>query len=81
MIEGVNIPGIDQPIVVDSSSLPVGWEKHVTQRSTGITKGKWDVFITKLDTGKSFCSKNEIQKELDYHKFPYASDCFVFSND
>ena len=39
MIEGVNIPGMGQPILVDSSSLPEGWEKRVYQRSLGITKG------------------------------------------
>ena len=62
MVEGVNIPGMGQPIPVDSSSLPEGWEKRVIQRRIGITKGKWDVFITNPETGKSFRSKTELQK-------------------
>lgn len=81
MIEGVNIPGMGQPIPVDSSSLPEGWEKRVIQRRIGITKGKWDVFITNPETGKSFRSKTELQKHLDERKLPYTSDAFDFSLD
>ena len=81
MIEGVNIPGMGQPIPVDSSSLPVGWEKRVIQRRIGITKGKWDVFITNPETGKSFRSKTELQKHLDERKLPYTCDAFDFSLD
>lgn len=81
MIEGVNIPGMGQPIPVDSSSLPDGWEKRVIQRRIGITKGKWDVFITNPETGKSFRSKTELQKHLDERKLPYTSDAFDFSLD
>ncbi len=81
MIEGVNIPGMGQPIPVDSSSLPHGWEKRVIQRRIGITKGKWDVFITNPETGKSFRSKTELQKHLDERKLPYTSDAFDFSLD
>ena len=81
MVEGVNIPGLGQPILVDSSSLPEGWEKRVIQRRTGITKGKWDVFITNPETGKSFRSKTELQKHLDERKLPYTSDAFDFSLD
>ena len=81
MVEGVNIPGMGQPIPVDSSSLPEGWEKRVIQRRIGITKGKWDVFITNPETGKSFRSKTELQKHLDERKLPYTSDAFDFSLD
>ena len=81
MIEGTNIPGMGQPIPVDSSSLPEGWEKRVIQRRIGITKGKWDVFITNPETGKSFRSKTELQKHLDERKLPYTSDAFDFSLD
>jgi len=81
MIEGVNIPGMGQPIPVDSSSLPEGWEKRVIQRRIGITKGKWDVFITNPETGKSFRSKTELQKHLDERKLPYTSEAFDFSLD
>ena len=81
MVEGVNIPGMGQPIPVDSSSLPDGWEKRVIQRRIGITKGKWDVFITNPETGKSFRSKTELQKHLDERKLPYTCDAFDFSLD
>ena len=81
MIEGVNIPGMGQPIPVDSSSLPEGWEKRVIQRRIGITKGKWDVFITYPKTGKSFRSKTELQKHLDERGLPYTSEAFDFSLD
>ena len=30
MVEGVNIPGVGKPILVDSSSLPQGWENMFT---------------------------------------------------
>ena len=81
MIEGVNIPGMGQPIPVDSSSLPEGWEKRVYQWCIGITKGKWDVFITNPEIGKSFRSKTELQKHLYENELPYTSDAFDFSLD
>ena len=78
MVEGVNIPGMGQPIPVDSSSLPEGWEKRVIQRRIGITKGKWDVFITNPETGKSFRSKTELQKHLNSEKRGNdMSDCLA----
>jgi len=53
MVEGVNIPGPGVPIPIDSSKLPIGWEKRVIQRGIGITKGKWDVFVQNSN-GRSF---------------------------
>ena len=43
--------------------------------------GKWDVFITNPETGKSFRSKTELQKHLDENELPYTSDAFDFSLD
>ena len=81
MIEGVNIPGRGVSIPVDSSKLPIGWEKRVIQRGIGVTKGKWDVFIVEEDGRKAFRSKTELQKHIDEKKLPYTSDAFDFSLD
>ena len=70
-----------EPIPVDSSSLPEGWEKRVYQRSIGNTKGKWDVFIINPETGKQFRNKTDLQKFLEDRKLPYTSDAFDFSLD
>ena len=43
--------------------------------------GKWDVFITNPETGKSFRSKTELQKHLDENELPYTTDAFDFSLD
>ena len=81
MVEGVNIPGPGVSIPVDSSKLPVGWEKRVIQRGIGVTKGKWDVFIVQEEGKKSFRSKTELQKYIDEKGLPYNSDAFDFSLD
>ncbi|CAB4054911.1 PHF20 [Lepeophtheirus salmonis] len=41
MVEGYNIPGPGEPIPVDSSNLPDGWEKRVIQRGL-VTKKHFD---------------------------------------
>ena len=43
--------------------------------------GKWDVFITNPETGKSFRSKTELQKHLDENELLYTVDAFDFSLD
>ena len=62
MIEGINIPGIGQPIQVDSSSLPKGWKKYVFQRDIGVRKGKWEVSITNQNYSRLFRTKVNLQK-------------------
>ena len=73
--------GMGEPISVNSSSFPEGWEKRVYQRSIGNTKGKWDVFILNQETGKTFRNKTDLQKFLDDRKLPYTTDSFDFSLD
>ncbi|XP_040573433.1 uncharacterized protein [Lepeophtheirus salmonis] len=80
MVEGYNIPGPGEPIPVDSSNLPDGWEKRVIQRGLGVTRGKWDVFIQNA-SGKSFRSKTELQKHFDENHLNYSIDSFDFSLD
>ncbi len=80
MVEGVNIPGPAQPIPVDSSMLPDGWEKRAVQRNVGVTKGKWDIFILS-PTFKSFRSKMDLQRYLDDNKTGLHSENFDFSLD
>ena len=70
-----------EPISVNSSSFPEGWEKRVYQRSIGNTKGKWDVFIFNQETGKTFRNKTDLQKFLEDRKLPYTTDSFDFSLD
>ena len=73
--------GMGEPISVNSSSFPEGWEKRVYQRSIGNTKGKWDVFILNQETGKTFRNKTDLQKFLEDRKLPYTTDSFDFSLD
>ena len=41
LVEGVNIPGTQKPMPVDSSSLPEGWKKYVIQKKMPNEKSKW----------------------------------------
>ncbi|XP_012214996.1 PHD finger protein 20-like protein 1 isoform X3 [Linepithema humile] len=63
-MESYIVDGNDGPrrsIIVPDKRLPVGWEKHFTQRKTGSSAGKWDVLFIHKPTGKKFRCRNDIR--------------------
>lgn len=70
------------PLLVDPS-LPPGWKRIVSQRSSGESAGKWDVYITGL--GKRFRSRPELERFLQQKDIqdidPKAIDFTVWGRD
>merc|ERR1711953_868666 len=62
-MENMNENVVQHIPMVNDPSLPEGWARHVSQRSTGNSAGKWDVYITGL--GKRFRSRPELRKYLE----------------
>ena len=65
LVEGVNIPGTQKPMPVDSSSLPEGWKKYVIQKKLPNEKSKWSVFFSHETTRKWFSCKNTLIPYLE----------------
>ncbi|XP_071569615.1 PHD finger protein 20 isoform X4 [Temnothorax nylanderi] len=81
--ESYIVDGNDGPrrsIIVPDKRLPLGWEKHFTQRKAGSSAGKWDVLFIHKQTGKKFRSRNDIrvfmenqgQYDFDPEKFDFC---------
>ncbi|XP_011690021.1 PREDICTED: PHD finger protein 20 isoform X1 [Wasmannia auropunctata] len=81
--ESYIVDGNDGPrrsIIVPDKRLPLGWEKHFTQRKAGTSAGKWDVLFIHKQTGKKFRSRNDIrtfmenqgQYDFDPEKFDFC---------
>ena len=43
IIEGVNFPGKNKPLQIDSTGLPEGWKKYLIQRTPKTEKGNLDI--------------------------------------
>ena len=71
MVEGVNIPGIGQPITVQDSTFPPGWLKRVFQRPVGQTKGKWEAMVVEIESGRTFRKSVELQTYITKKNLPY----------
>ena len=65
LVEGVNIPGTQKPMPVDSSSLPEGWKKYVIQKKMPNEKSKWSVFFSHESTRKWFSCKDTLVRYLE----------------
>lgn len=63
-------------VLVDDWRLPVGWTKHLYQRSS--VSGKWDVVLVG-PSKKRFRSKNDVKAYLDENHIPYNPDVYDFS--
>ncbi|XP_064486959.1 methyl-CpG-binding domain protein 4-like isoform X2 [Ornithodoros turicata] len=55
---------LDSPAMFDDPALPAGWERKVTQRQTGKSAGKFDVYIFSPE-GKKFRSRNELAAHFE----------------
>lgn len=49
--------------LLEDPTLPSGWKRIVSQRTSGDSAGKWDVYITGL--GKRFRSRPELERFLE----------------
>lgn len=71
--------GLRKSVIVPDPRLPTGWVKHLSQRITGNSAGKWDTVIVAPD-GKIFRSKTEVKSYLDLHpEIQAAMNMFDFS--
>jgi len=78
LVEGVNIPGARNPLVMRSPKLPPGWLKKVILRTIG--NSKWDVLIENSE-GKSFKNRAELSKFFEENSLDHNIEYFDFSLD
>ncbi|KAK5646830.1 hypothetical protein RI129_005294 [Pyrocoelia pectoralis] len=71
--------GLKKSIMVPDPRLPPNWAKHVMQRSTGASAGKWDTIIVSPE-GRRFRTRSEIKAFLEENpQLNYNEDMFTFS--
>ena len=76
MIEGVNIPGEDRPVLLDSSNLPQGWKRMIRYQLKNKSP-RWTVIFQNA-SGRRFYSKIQIEeRKLGFSK--YDLDKFDFT--
>ena len=84
LIEGVNFPGMHKPMLIDSSSLPKGWQKLVVLRKPhkeGSLRFEYLVSHPEITKGINFNGKPVLQKYFDRNQIPMSADGFDFRRD
>lgn len=70
--------GLKKSIIVPDPRLPPNWSKHLMQRITGASAGKWDTLIVSPE-GKRFRTRLEINTFLDENpQLKYNTNMFSF---
>ena len=68
-----------QNLIISFQTLPQGWQRKVSQRKSGASAGRYEVFIIG-PTGKRFRSRNELKSFFEKtNEFNLNPDDFDFS--
>ncbi|PIK43963.1 putative methyl-CpG-binding domain protein 4 [Apostichopus japonicus] len=63
--------------IEDTEGVPEGWKRKISQRMTGKSAGKYDVYIFSPE-GKKFRSRPELMAHIEEAKLDYTIDDFSF---
>ncbi|XP_037068062.1 uncharacterized protein LOC119089695 [Pollicipes pollicipes] len=71
-------PDTEDGVYFDDPSLPEGWTRKCVQRSSGVSAGKWDVYVYN-PMGKKFRSQNEVRHYLETIGSDLDPELFCFN--
>ncbi|KAF5288026.1 hypothetical protein FQA39_LY15555 [Lamprigera yunnana] len=71
--------GVRKSTIVSDPRLPPNWAKHLAQRVTGVSAGKWDIVIVSPE-GKKFRTRSDLKLYLEENpQLNYTEAMFDFS--